>query len=175
MSKNVIVNGTTYNGISSVKLPLAAGSGFAEFVENAGGGGSAQVATGSITPTQDMDYIDIENLAFTPKALAVALDASVLANDAELTAAIWCIMNIGVSYRSNAGGSISYGGVQQITIDGGVKNKYDFTTLNLSETLSVTAANNIQRTANSFRVTHGANSGYPFKANHKYNWIAIGW
>lgn len=172
MSKNVIVNGTTYNDVTSVKIPLAVGEGFAEFFEQASSGGGAQVATGSVVLANDKDYIDVENLLFTPKAFAIMLDLDYLGDDAELTAGVFCIMNNATSVRSNTGGSNSYGGIHDASTGG---KKYDFSSVVISESLTTTSANTVQRTVNSFRVTKGAGNGFPFKANHKYNWIAIGW
>lgn len=50
MSKNVKVNGASYSGVPSVRLPLADGSGYAEFIDKDDtGGGGAKVEHGTAT------------------------------------------------------------------------------------------------------------------------------
>lgn len=105
---NVIVDGTTHNGVLSVRLPLATNDGYATYAEanfqektvtenglvtpdagysalsqvivNVQGSGGIQEASGSITLTEDAAYLKVTGLDFTPKAFRIVPSNTVQQN-----------------------------------------------------------------------------------------------
>jgi len=68
MSVNVKINGFTYSGINSVKLPLADGSGYAQFDyadSSAGGGDSGGTETTGFSVTNNLTNVTNSNSAST--------------------------------------------------------------------------------------------------------------
>lgn len=71
MSVNVKINGITYSGINSVKLPLADGSGYAQFdyanSATEDGGGSGGTETTGFSITNNLTHVTNSNSASTVK------------------------------------------------------------------------------------------------------------
>lgn len=167
MSINATVDSTTYEGIQTIIV----GGKTVSLSEVSSGSDTVSMATGSMTLTEDQNYIDITDLSFTPKAFAIRLTSPL--NDAELTGAVMIFMDWGEGNRANTGGSNSFSGHTAWNCAGA--SGVSLTNCTVATALSTTAANTFQRTSSSFRVAKGASNGFPFKANHTYYWIALGW
>lgn len=181
MSKNVIVNGTTYNNVTYVKLMQTSGT-LTNFIDvdavDSGGssGGAVTLASGNFTLTEDQDYIEITNLAFTPRIFVVCLDSST-ASDGLITIAARVTNDFAEYWRASSGGGVGTNGIAGTVIgsSGSSYTKVLPTSLTTTEDFG-TSISCVYRKLDGIRIVKATgNPSFPWGANRKYNWFAIGW
>lgn len=194
MSKNVELGGTTYNGVETVKLPLAGSDGYAEFVDQnlqektvtengdvtpdegytglakvvvnvSGGGGTIKEASGTIEAlAADANYIKVNDLDFTPKAFRLAWGETPVQNS---TAGGFYVKGFSGIYRTATNSTtITAPFSQNATVTA-----TDFTVESDSLTPSVGSGCHILE--HGFAVAANA-SNFLFRAGQSFTWYAVG-
>lgn len=155
---DLIINGKTYAGVETVRIPLADGSGNAIFVPEGTGGGELIEETGEWTPEADTTHC-VVNTAGKP-IIAYLRDNSQTATENTRRAVDVLAINTGiVGYyvkKTNSGGTSIVAGA----FTPGETFRADDATDN-----SVQGVQFVESSVD-FRAT----SSYPFKAGHTYTW-----
>lgn len=194
MSKNVELGGTTYNGVETVKLPLAGADGYAEFVDQnlqtktatengevtpdagytglskvtvnvSGGGSTLKEASGTISALEaDAYYIKVNNLEFTPKAFRLAWGETPVQNS---TAGGFYVKGFSGIYRTGTNNTtITSPFSQNATVT-----PTDFTVE--ADSLTPSAGSGCHILEHGFAVAANS-SNFPFRAGQSFTWYAVG-
>lgn len=191
---DVKVNGTRYNSVSTVKLPLADSDGYASFSEQnlqektvtengvvtpdsgytglfkvtvnvPAAGGTIKEASGTISALEsDAYYIKVNNLDFTPKAFRLAWGETPVQNS---TAGGFYVKGFSGIYRTGTNNTtITAPFSQNATVT-----PTDFTVE--ADSLTPSAGSGCHILEHGFAVA--ANSAnFPFRAGQSFTWYAVG-
>ena len=175
MSKNVIINETTYNNVSFVKLLQTNGS-LASFVDadTIGDGKTINYAEGSITPSEDKTYLDFTDFAFTPRIFGIFLDS--LTPDAAITCGVFVYNDVALYARSTTAGKCNVAPTLVGTVNEISPTPEAWFECSTIQQFTTTARAKVQRTPTAIRICEATGTpDFVFASGRKYNWFAVGW
>ena len=190
MSSNVKLGNNIYNGVSTVKLPLAAGSGYATFSQenlqektavengevtpdtgytglskvnvNVSGSGGISAASGTIPALEsNAAYLKINNLDFTPKAFRIVANGTIEQN---CTGGGFYVRGTRCGFRTGTNNT-------QLGAMSVVVGSEDLTTQD--DSYVPTGQCEIAILEHGFAVAQYSSS-FPFKAGMAFDWYAVG-